>query len=198
MRARFDGASCNAWMNARTRLSGSFTGSMRPTVPTSQSSRVTERAALDGFSTGLGRPESRGIDAVVELGHPFARHAHLRAEVALEILRQGDVLGDERPIQPARPLVFSPRSIEIADVASVLTVDADGNARGECRHHRFERGKVAAVHDGRAQFAEQRIQPWIELDAMTRLLVERDELHIVAHDAPMEIRDLGERDHRVP
>src|SRR5205085_1082889 len=81
-------------------------------------------------------------------------HAGAAGEVAREVAREGDVMADERPVQPAQPLIAAAAAVEVADVAPVLAVHAHRYAREPRRHGHFERREVARVHHRRPQPAQ--------------------------------------------
>ncbi len=81
----------------------------------------------------------------------------------------------------------------------MLAVDAHRHTGQHGWHLAFQRGEVARVNDGRAQFAEQAQQLRVQPRAVAGRLVQRDELDVVTLDASAEFgRHLGQRDDRMP
>ena len=161
--------------------------------------RIVEGRALDRRTVGLARSEARRVDAVVDLRHAPGVDADALDEVALEIAGHGDVLRDERAVQPAHELIALARTVQVADVAPVLAVDAHGDAREPRRHGRLERREVARVHDRRAPVADQPVKTREQLRRMPGPLAEREQLDARAPNALRKTGvDARQRDDGVP
>jgi hypothetical protein len=103
----------------------------------------------------------------------------------------------ERLVEAPHPLVGAVAAVQVAHVAAVFAMDAHRHAGGPGGYLHLQRREIAAVHDGRAQLAEQAVQARIQPEPMARRLLQRDELHIAATHALAEISDFGQRQHRM-
>jgi hypothetical protein len=98
------------------------------------------------------------------------------------------------PVRSTNSPVGAVGTVEVADVASVLAMHPPRHAGKPCGQRRFERCKIARMHDIRLERAEQVEESRIKPEAMARLFCQRKILNIVAQNAPSKIRDFGQRD----
>ena len=201
MRSRFDGASCSAWMKARTRLSGSLTGSIRPTVPTSQNWGSRNGQPSIALLPRPRRPETQPRRRRCRsVRTRAARHADVAHEVALEVARQARCTGVTNGryslrthwylrLEPCRSSMSRPCSpwMRTGTPAAHAGTTVSSAAR------------LRRVHDGRAHLAEQRMRGVDRAcSAWPGRLCSATNCTSCARHAAAEVRDVRERDHRVP
>src|SRR5262249_55499399 len=139
-----------------------------------------------------------GIDAVVDLRNAMRRHADLAFEILLEVARERDIAADEWPVQRAHVLVATALAVGIGAVPPLLPVDANRDACSPGRHYSLERRKVAGMHYGRPQPAEQPVKARVIAHEMARTFVELDEFHVgPLHPLGKAAGNAREREHGV-
>src|SRR5213075_1486673 len=82
--------------------------------------------------------ESDSVDAVVDLRDARRGDFDRSPQIIGEVLRQRDILGDERAVKAPDALIRSIGSVEVADVAPVFAMHAGGHPGAPGGNARFQ------------------------------------------------------------